>query len=374
MTSSPFRITVYDKAFGKRGTIGAPASVKWQHRHNGLSTATVVVDADHPRVPDLLTRGCRMHVDYGQHRIGGLIRRKRVVGPSSRAVVEVEVHDDWRLLTRMLGWAVPGAGVGGQTVAYDVRTGPVETVVKGYIAANATRLGLPVTVAPDQGRGASVDGALRFHPLADRVVPLLDAGGVGFTVRQQGAGFVVDAYAVEQHPRTLTERSGVVRGWEWIEDAPNATRTVAGAQGEAEARDFYGPLIDGALEAEWGDVVEVFTDARNAGTNDTDPAAAALDAMTKKLAEGRAQAGLKVQLSETDTFRYGTAVTRGDRVSLEVGPGIVLDDVLREAELEWSGRGPLTVTPIVGDRNDVDHIIPRALAALGRGMRDLAGR
>lgn len=369
MTPSPFKLTVYDKAGAPRGTIGAPLSVKWQHRHNALSTATVAVDADHPRVADLLTRGCRLHVDYGPHRIGGPIRRRGAAGPRRQAQVTVEVHDDWRLFTRMLGWPVPGAGVGGQDKAYWTRSGPAETVVKAAIAENAARLGLPVTVAPDQERGGHIEASLRFHPLADRLVPLLDGAGVGFTVRRQAGGYLVDAYEVAPHPRTLTERSGVVRAWDWTEDEANATRTVAGAQGEAEARTFYGPLVDTALEDDLGDLVEVFTDARQ---DDADIALA----MAQKLYDGRAQAGLKVTLAETDTFRYGTAVTRGDKVRLVVGlgGGIVVDDVLREAALEWTARGGLTVEPLIGDRNDVDHIIPRALAALGRGMRDLAGR
>jgi hypothetical protein len=363
----PFTITVYDHAFRRKGWVGNPASVKVTFRHNAVSTFTFTIDADHPRAADLMAEGARAHFDYGTERVGGPVRAWSGSGPASSARLTFTVEDDWRLLTRVLGWAVPGAGVGGQTQPYAVYTGPAETAAKAAIAANANRLGLPVTVAPTQGRGEHVELSLRFHPLADRLFPAVDQAGVGITVRQEGEGFTVDAYAPRQYPRTLTEASGIVRSWEWTRSAPKATRTVGGAQGEAEARDFFGPLIDFASETAWGDVVEVFTDARNSGD--------ATAAMATKLADGAATAGLKVTLSETSTFRYGTAVRVGDHVRMEVGPGIVVDDVLREATLEWTPRDGLKVSPVIGDRSDTATIYARALATLAAGLRNLsAGR
>jgi hypothetical protein len=82
-----------------------------------------------------------------------------------------------------------------------------------------------------------------------------------------------------------------------------------------------------------------------------------------------------VTLAETSTFRYGRAVTVGDRVRIEVGANVVVEDVLREAVLTWTRDAGLVVTPQVGERNDSDTVLARAVAALGRGIRNLtAGR
>lgn len=362
----PFRLTVYRKGYVRAGWVGNPLAVKVNPRHNDLSTATITLAADHPRAADLMEPGTRVHVDYhGARIIGGPVRGWAGTGPARRATLTVTVHDDWRLLGRMLGWQVPGNALTAQSAVYYKHKAPAETVVKAIVSANAARLGIPVVIAPDLARGEVVSLSSRMpHRVVDRVVPLLDRAGIGVRVWREADGYHLDTYVPATYPRTLTERSGVVREWEWTRTAPEATRTVGGGAGEGTARAYYGPLVNTALETLWDDVVEVFTDARN--NADEVP-----DAMGTKLAEGRGRAGLKVALSETATFRYGATVSVGDRLALEVGPGIVLDDVLREAELEWTAAGGLTVNPVVGDRDDPATLYARALSRLGRGLRDL---
>jgi hypothetical protein len=368
---NPFRLTVYNKAFGRRGWVGAPLRVSATVRHNAVSVASFTIDGDHPRAADLLAPGARVVVEYdGAHLLGGPVRTFSGAGPAASAVLTFGVEDDFRLLSRILGWPVPTAGLDMQTAEYDVRTGAAETVAKDVILANATRLGLPVTAEPSQARGASVTASFRFHPIADRLLALIDQAGVGLTVRQSGAGLVVGAYAPRTHPRPLSEASGVVTSWEWSREGPKATRAVAGGKGEGTSRTFYGPHADTALESEWGDVIEVFVDARN-----TADSVKAYEQMATALAEGAPTAGLKVTLSETDAFRYGRSVRVGDRVRLEAGPGLVVEDVLREVVLSWDARAGLTVEPVVGERTEPARIYARALSTLARGLRNLnAGR
>lgn len=71
----------------------------------------------------------------------------------------------------------------------------------------------------------------------------------------------------------------------------------------------------------------------------------------EKLTEGGETTGIRMVLSETDSFRYGDSVTVGDKVSMKVGPGLALTDVLREAELRWDENG-VTATPSVGEITD----------------------
>ena len=367
----PFRIEVFDKTWTRRGWVGDPAALRVTVRHNALGTATLTLASDHRRLADLVAPGARVVITYdGEHLLSGPIRPRR--GTRASGMVELDIEDDWRLLPNVLGWPVPGAALTAQTVAYDVRSGPAETVLKSLVTANAvTRQGRPVTVAPDLGRGGTINTSHRMHSLADRLLPALDLAGIGVTVRQSGAGLLVDCYVPAQHPRTLTEASGVVQDWSWSAGAPTATRVVAGAQGEAAARVFHS-RVDAAREAEWADVIEVFVDAR-----DTDDPAVVAARMAEVLDDGAPRSGLSVSLAETKTFRYGRTasgggVLVGDRVRVEVGPGVVVEDVLREATLSWTSGDGLTVTPVIGERtDDPSTVLARTIGALARGVRDL---
>jgi hypothetical protein len=370
---APFRLEVFDGAFARKGFVGNPVALTVTPRHNQVGTATLVLDADHVRVPDLSVRGARVVIRYDDLPdpvLTGRVRLRQGEGPLSQSTVTFSVVDDLRLLWRVLGWPVPTAALSAQTAEYDTRTGAAETVLKQYVTANAVqRLGLPVTVAATQARGATITASLRMHPLADRLLPLVDAAGIGVTVRQSGAGLLLDCYTPATHPRTLTEQSGIVQKWSYSQADPEATRVVAGGQGEGVARVFRS-TVAATRETQWRDVIEVFRDARDAEDSAT------LDLRSQEtLDEGAPRAGLSVELAETATFRYGKAVRVGDRVRIEVGGAVVVEDVLREAVLSWTRDDGLLVTPIVGQRtDDPDTVLARAVAALGRSLRNLTGR
>lgn len=373
--SAPLRITVYDKAFARKGFIGSPISVELHPRHNALPTGTITIAADHPYTAALLAPGCRLVVDYdGQQLMSGPVRASSgTSGPDS--TISLQLEDDWRLLTRILGWPNPTAPISSQgaTTAYDTKTGPAETVVKHFVQRASTRLGLPVSVAPDQGRGQTITVQMRMHALADRLLPLIDQAGVGVTVRQVGSGLVLDCYEPAWYPRDLTEKSGAVTAWDWETKGPQVTRTVVGGQGEGTSREFLiRPATPSVLEAEWGDVIETFVDAR-----DADVLADLQARGDAALAEGVPTTGLKLTLAETETFRYGRSVRVGDLVTTRLVPGQdPITDVLREAVLKWDNDNGFTVTPMVGDRtDDPSRVLARAVAALGRAIRtDRAGR
>lgn len=366
--TSPFDITVWDKAFARKGFIGDPVAVELHPRHNAQPTVTITVAADHTYAAALLADGARVTIDYDQQQIlSGPIRGKS--GSSGKdSNLTLAVEDDYRLLTRVLGWPNPTGAITAQgaVAAMDTKTGPAETVAKWFIGRAVTRLGLPVTIAPDLGRGATITVAMRMHPLADRLLPLIDQAGIGVTVRQVGAGLVVDAYTPAWYARDLTAASGVVTAWEWTSSGPSATRTVIGGQGEATAREFR-VVTDSALEGAWGDVIETFTDAR-----DTDVPAEQDARGAVALAEGAPTAGLKLTLAETATFRYGRTVRVGDLVTTVLVPGAPpVTDVLREAVLSWTAADGFLVTPVVGDRSDdPDRIFARAVANIARAIRN----
>lgn len=371
----PFRVTVYDKTLQRLGMVGDPAAVRVVARHNAPSAAELTVRSDHRLLPALLTAGARVRVDYdGGFLLSGPVRDVAGQGPAAEGTITFQIEDDWRVLASVLGWPVPGSALDSQTVAYDTRTGPAETVLKDFVTANAvTRLGRPIIVPATQGRGATITVSMRMHALADRLYPALDQAGIGVTVQQagpaqQGTGLALDVYEPAVYPRPLTEASGVVQAWAWSRTAPGATRVVAGDQGEAEARSFT-TTADTPREAAWGDVIERFIDAR-----DTDDPAEVTQRRAEFLAEHDVRYGLALTLAETQHFRYdptGAAGVRvGDQVTVEVGPGITVTDVLREAVLSWTAEDGVQVTPVIGERRDDPRsIFARELATVRRDVR-----
>lgn len=264
--SSPLTITIFDKAFTRVGFIGAPAKVELHLRHNALPTGTIEVASDHVYRDKLMATGARITVDYaGTQVMSGPIRgASSKAGKDSNIVLTIE--DDWRLLSRMLGWPNPTGTTAQQGLddkTYDRKTGPAETVLKWFVSRNATRLGLPVTVATDRGRGSTITAQMRMDTQADQLLPLIAQAGIGVTVRQVGTRFVVDCYEPAWYPITLTPESGVVVDWSWSQGAAKCTRVVVGGGGIGPNRDFR-TYVDATLEAATGDVLEVFVDASSA--------------------------------------------------------------------------------------------------------------
>lgn len=369
MTEIPFLITIYDRNFVRQGWLGDPESLSIEVNHNDVGDATIVVGASNAKVPLLLERGARVVIEYrGEHLISGAVRATSGTGPSANGSMTFTVVDDFRLFHRITGWPVPAAGLGSQTSEYHTISGPAETVLKTAVTANAvTRLGEPVTVAADLGRGDNITATFRFHPLADRLFPAVDAAGIGVTVRQSGAGLLVDCYEPVLYPRTLTEAGGVVLEWSWTHAEAEATDVIVGGQGEGTARTFAG-YSDAVLAGEIGERIEVFRDARDTGSGGV-----LTERANETFAETAAKSGLSVRLSETSVFRYGAVggVHVGDQVRLEVGSGLIITDTLRSVTLSWTRAAGVEVTPAIGDISNTDRAFAAALATVAAGVRDL---
>lgn len=372
-----FDVEVYDKDLARVGWLKAYLSVTATPRHNRQPTGALTVASDHHLVPALNAPGARVVLRTDGLTMSGPVRVDASEGAGPQEVITYQVEDDWRLLRRLLAWQVPAAAITAQSSAeYAVYTGPAETVVKAMLTANLTRMGSAmrptVTVAADQGRGATITVQARMHAPVDRLFPLVDQAGIGVSVTQVGTGLVVDCYEPGTFPITLSYAAGTITGGSWSRTGPQVTRVVVGAGGEGTARVFR-TYADAALEAEWGDVIEGFVDAR-----DIDPADPDLETLmaargAEALAEGAPKAGLSLDLAETGTFRYGAGgVVVGDTVTAELAPGLTVTDVIREATLTDTPSDGLVVAPVLGERSDNDTATARAVAALARTIRDRA--
>jgi hypothetical protein len=369
----PFKLTVYNKSFVRQGWVGDPVRLEVVARHNAVGNLGLTLRSNSPKVALLMDPGTRLVCEYeGNHLLSGPVRTR---GGSSNGEINFSVVDDFRLFQRVLGWPSPTSSLsttalGTQPAEYDTRSGPAENVAKAFVRANAvTRLGLPVTVEADGGRGDSITVAMRFHPLYDRLFPAVDGAGVGLSVKQQGSGLYVSAYVPTSFPRVLSEAAGVVQEWAWTNSAPEATRGVVGGQGEATARNFL-RFTKTALETEWGDTIEVFRDARDTG---------ALSVYTERanetLDETAEKSGLSVRFSETMNFRYGQGFKLGDEITLKVGPNLTITDLLREVKMTWTQKDGLVTQPLLGEvQDDPDVALAKALRKNATDIRNLRSR
>lgn len=367
----PFRIEIYSKTFGFECLIGDPIELTVTPRHNQISTAVFTVDADHRRLPQLLADGARAVVSYhGEVLVSGPISSRQGAGPTIGGTITLFVDGDFRIMDNVLAWPVPGSAIGSQSGAeYYTATGGAEFIVKDLVTKNAiTRLGMPLTCAGDLSRGATIPGGIkaRFQSLRDVLLPAVETAGLGITFKQDNDHIVCDVYAPITYPVILSERAGMITDWSWASANPTATRVVTGGPGDATARVFRS-VSDVTLEADFGDIVEVFRDARDADNTTLQDARG-----TETLTEGSPKYGFSLTLAETDTFRYGgSGVHVGDIVTVDLGFA-TRTDVLREATLTWNRTDGVVVTPKVGDiQNNPDRALGDFLRKLRKGITDL---
>lgn len=366
----PFLVEVFDRAFNHRGWVGGYDALSVTVRHNAISTARIDVGYEHPRMADLLEDGARVVITYdGVPIVSGEVGEIEGTLPAELGVVSVPVVGDFGLFFRMLGWPNPeGTELQqGDDGAYWTLTGPAETVCKELVRVNAARLGLPIVVADTQARGATVTASIRMEPVVDKLVPLLEQAGLGMTVTQAGAGWLVDVVVPVTRTQVFTTASGIVAGGSWKKSPPSATRVVVGGGGEGEARTFR-TVRDSPAEVLWG-VREVFRDAR-----DTLDVAVMTQRGQETLTEQSAKRGLSLVLSETSAMRYGRALAVGDRVTLEIAPGVTVTELVREVTFGHSAGDGLSVVPKVGVNDQVEQVSAKAISGLARRVRMLEAR
>lgn len=374
---------IWTKDFQREGFVTRPLSATGSIKFNGAGSISFVVDADHPLMNAMTAEGARARVLYryaptdpAEVLLSGPLSDVSGAGARRASLRTLRVADDWTILSEILGLPNPTGTMSqqGDDGAYFTSTGPAETVVKELVSLNAARQGVSVTVPTTTGLGSSVSVAVRMHPLTDRLFPAVDQAGVGVRVRQIGAERVLEVWEPATRPLTLTEESGVVADGDFQITGPAVTRVIVGAGGEGEARVFR-EFIDTDLEARFGVARCVFQDARDVAA--TDPALETLLAAraAETLAEGAPKVALRVVLAETEEFRFGKSYELGDRVTVRLGGGPDLSDLVREIQFDYSDGDGLKITPIVGDWSEsTSAVLWRTVAVLSRSVRDTLRR
>ena len=373
--------TVYNKEFEREGFINDAEALEVTPTHNDVGIAKLTLPLDHPKAAllvDLATTGSARAVfeEDGEHRLSGPLEFIEATGPSSEGLITFTFDDDFRELRNILGWPVPAAALTAQTVEYYTLTGPAETVVKTLVQLNGvTRLGKPITIAPDLGRGQVITVSIRFHPLYDKLVPVLDRAGIGISIKQSGAGLLLDCYEPTLYPLDLSEAAGIVTDFKWTYRREAATDVVVGGKGEAVEREFRS-FTDAPRISQLGERIEVFRDARDSNSDIlSEREAVYAERASETFAETKALPGVSISLSETSNFRYGgDRFNVGDRVRVKLGTGLLVEDILRSVSIRDSADNGFTTVPMVGENKTVEQIIAGGLKSLSRGLRDLRSR
>lgn len=437
---SPFDIVVYDKDMNLTGFVTDPIYCNFVPAWKSQGYGSFMVASDNPHSEALQALGARVTVNYlGEHIMSGPIRSRQGDVLKNTAAT-YQILDDKRLLDNTLlfvnpfkpleaatladlaqSWQkngrdlVPGTVAGqyaycywpdGSAEANGVNVTTSEGAIKWAIEANlVTRLGRPVTIAPDLGRGgnpASILPAVRFAPLSEAMTPIIKLSKLGISLRQYKLErtITVDVHEPGMWEQTLTVESGIIKSGTYSVGAPNITRPILGGPGETAARVFSGITGQGNMtdrEVDYNDVIEVFRDAT--GATLTWPAALSeaykvakyyalqADAGDVKdlrdyfaaeqetaLDDGPATSGLLLELAETETFHFGgtDGVQLGDNVTVSIN-GAPFTDQVTEAQMVFSRDKGLSITPLIGEKKDDPDIqLAKSIASLSRALRNLS--
>ena len=430
---SPFVVQIFTKRLLWLGVLGNRVRLGFTVRFNAQGFGEIEVAAGNEMLPGMLAKGSRVRVTYlGAHLMSGVLRNP--AGDIAVAgTVTFTIEDDFRLMGNTLGWIMPtatvrsqgqlsaaslsdhaqawtdaagepGLALGSGYYRFDESITTAEAAVKDLIAKNMIdRLGRPVQVEPNEGRGGDARAAgmlpsVRMARLDEAVADLLAWSGLGLRFRHDGVSQLITAEVWEPttRPLTLTPESGTVIDGTWSLTDPAATRIVVGGPGEDVSRAFWSFTGDGELEEEYGDIIEVFRDATGATLTWPEVLAdqyrvakyygfrvsdalriefeAYLNAAGRKgLAEGAPVTGLDLVLSETEQLAYGPGgYDVGDIFTL-VANGITFTDRVTEVELTEDATNGVTVTPRLGNRaDDPDEALAVDVGRLAASQRRLS--
>lgn len=230
-----------------------------------------------------------------------------------------------QLVADALAWPDPGNGdPATQAAAYDVRTGPAETVIRSLIDANigpsapASRRGRFASMLQldiDQQRGSTITSSTRFDPLLDQAATLGRVGGIGFRITVEDDGLLLRFFEPADRSKLirLDITNGTLDSYEGIVSAPAVTEVIVGGQGDGVARTFLQRSSDAAQTAEalWGRRIEQFKDERN-----TDDPTELQQAGDEILTDGGStQYQLKLDPSDDQTMQYQQEWNLGDFIT-----------------------------------------------------------
>ncbi len=239
----------------------------------------------------------------------------------------------------------PTVGWESQTADYDTRTGAAETVLLGFINANAgpgalaarrvTSLTLPTTL----GRGGTVTVTARFDNLGQLVRDLAEPAGLRVTIKQDGTSLVLglepraDLSAWARYGTVAEGGPGVLSpDWSMRIAAPRLTWAIVAGGGEGAAR-VLRERSSTTVESSWSLRSEALVDQRNTSV---------LGELDKAGNDALAEAATPVEISATipdvEGMHLGVDVPIGSLVGLDLD-GSFITDRLRQVTTDITPTG-----------------------------------
>lgn len=353
-------ITVTDGNLANAKAIGGSWKLKARRKFNAPGSGTVTVPAT-PRNTALMVPGNRVVVARGgQVWTSGPIETpfdySWQVGAgedSTPGRLSIQFTDD---LAKIVGYKVyptPSSDFEHQTTvdAYTRTAVNGELLLRDLVNLNcgpgaiAARLIPGLVLGAVAGVGTNVNFASRFGDMGDELRSVaLAAGGIGFRALQVGSNVEFQVY--QPRDRTAAVRFSRSRrnltAIQYRSKAPTTTTALVAGQGEGAARTTK-EVRDAAAEAAWAWRIEQFVDQRQ--SND---ATVLVQAGQEAIAKGAAQYTLSTVTVDTDLQRYGRDYDLGDKVTVEVLPGLDVADLVREVELVADPGSGEFVTAVVG--------------------------
>ncbi|MGM7422785.1 Gp37-like protein [Cellulosimicrobium sp. CpK407] len=381
MLADDLTVEVRDITLARQGII-LPRDLDLTSRvvHCGVGEWTLTLPAEHPLTPVLRTPGAGLIVTGPDDVLwsGPVTTPTLDAGTDDPAgLVTITGVTDDVLAADATAWPQPANGnVATQAAGYDNRSGPAETVMRAYVAANigptapVSRRGLlaqRLTLAPDLGRGTNVVKSARFPVLGELLTEIATVAGLGWRIVQRDDVLVFEVYEIAD--RTATVRLDVANGGLESQSAatspPAVTHVLVAGQGQGEARTLLERSTPEsvAAAAAWGRRIERFKDQRQ-----TDDLTELQQAGDEDLADGGFTAtNVAAVPAEILGMQYARDWREGDHVTV-VLDGQETTSTVTAATLRASAAGVL----VGADIGDVTGFDPNV--ALSGRVEDTARR
>ncbi|WP_199788081.1 siphovirus ReqiPepy6 Gp37-like family protein [Streptomyces sp. MspMP-M5] len=269
------------------------------------------------------------------------------------------------ILSDMLAWPEPSnPDVTTQRVGHDERTGPAETLMHAYVAANCGPLAPParrrakLVTGVDQGRGPTLSKSARFPTLGELLNAIAVVADLGFRIVQREDQLVFETYQVADRTKEvrLDVLAGNLAGQRVTVSTPGVTRVIVAGQGEQEDRTFVPVDTATSVDAEgvWGRRIERFVDQRN--TNNPDELKQAGNEVLAD--EGFTGTAVQAVPAADDAAEFGKDWGLGDRVTVIAG-GQELTAPVTGMVIKADNQG-FTAGALLGDPTGFDPLAASA--------------
>lgn len=311
-----YKIYVRDQYFNRAAEIDDYQQLQLNPQFNVVGTWQLTMPYNTPAA-ELLTqlKAGIIVVRNGVTIFSGPVNQKNRKWTMDGDTLTVSGYDDMILLQNHLVYPTPlGPPF---TNDYDVRTGPAETIMKGFVDANigsnaSSFRKMNITTEVDQARGVNITGRGRFQTLLDLCASLaLQGGDLGFRVVQVGNTLQFQVYQPTDKTKSVifSPLLGNLSDFEYTETNPTANVVIAGGGGVGAQRTINW-WQDSDSMANYGRY-ELFLDKRDT-TDETE----LINACQEELANDASQFNLGITPIDTESIRFSQDYNLGDKVSV----------------------------------------------------------